>query len=891
VKINTFKILSIIFFLSFSVTIEAQNNGLVRFDVLAQKMERVYRVKLYYNLEWFENRLFQENLTDLPLEECLNIVKRRTELDCLNIQPGTYIFAPAEIQNYSNSTNINGVLLIGELGTHSSATVSGKISDIYTGKPLKGAIVRVEDLNESSITDKDGRYELTIPVGKHSLTLNYAGFEEDQREINVFGNGIVNFEMAEKTIKLKEVVVADKAANLNVISSQMSTIKLNSKTIKELPLFLGVKDIMKGIKLLPGITSTGEFGSGFFVRGGGQDQNLILIEEVPLFNSAHIFGLISALNSDGINNVTLLKSGIPSKYGERVSSVMDIRMGTNPEKIAFKGGIGLMDTRLNFEMPLLNKKASLLIGARTSYSNWLLHKMPDVDLKNSSVSFYDINALFSIKFNPQNKLTLYGYYSDDKYSLSNVYQYHYDNLLGSVQYTHQFNEKFQSTVVVGMSRYRNDMCESDTLEPTSAYKVRSSILYNNAKLDFSWQAHPKNQVNFGLNAVLYNLQPGIMTPYNVLSTVESKFVQKEKGMEMAAYISDNLTLSSRLSAEFGLRFNTYANLGPNNVFVFSPNAARTTGNITDTLTYGNNKIVNWYTMLEPRLSMRFSLDDFSSVKLSYNRMSQFINLISNSTVMSPTDVYKLCSPNVKPVICDQVAFGFFRNFNRNAFEASVELYYKKLQNILEYRDGAELIMNKALEADLLNASGYNYGVEFYLKKNTGRLTGWASYTYSRSMRHTTSPYAADQINQNRYFRSSGDQPHSIVMVGNYHITRRWSVSGTFNYSTGRPVTLPEQKYQYNGKQYIYYSDRNEYRLPDYHRLDVAVTHDETLRLKQPWKGSWTFSILNLYAQKNPYSVFYKATSNVETKFYQKFNLYKMYIIEKPIPTMTYNFTF
>ena len=892
-KRNT-KIISIFLFLALPFSIKAQQSGLVRFDVIASKIESVYHVKLYYDSEWFGDQLFKESLVAFPLEECLAIIKRDTKLNFIKIKSNSYVFVPVEVRNYSYNTNRDGVLLIGDVSNskeNTKATISGKISDVYTGMPLKGAIVSIDELKTFSTTDKDGNYKFTVPVGKYELALNYAGYGEDIRKINVVGNGIVDFEMSKKTIRLKEIVISDKAANLNVVSSQMSTTSLNAKAIKELPLFLGEKDVIKSVKLLPGVQSTGEFGTGFYVRGGGQDQNLIVIEDVPLFNSAHAFGLISAVNSDGVNNVTLIKSGIPAKYGERASSVMDIRMGNNPEHTSFKGGIGLMDTRLNFETPLFNKKVSLLVGGRASYSNRLLHEMPDVDLKNSSVNFYDINALLNIKLDTKNKLMLYGYISDDKYSLNNAYGYHYDNTLGSLQYAHQFSKELTSTFMVGMSRYRNDMCESDTLEPEAAYKYYSSIQYNNAKLDFNWFPNEKHKLDFGMNAILYNLQPGKRVPYGILSEVASKATQKEKAVEMALYISDNINFSSRLNADIGLRLSQYAYLGPNSVLMFDKNTAHTAANITDTLNYANNEIINWQLSFEPRLSMRYTLDGSSSLKFSYNRISQFINLISNSMVMSPTDVYKLSSPNVKPVICNQMAIGYFRNLDNNAFETSVELYYKKLSNILEYRNGAVIILNNSLESDLLNASGYNYGVELSLKKNKGKLTGWVNYTYSRSMRHTTSPYLSDQIDGNKYYPSVGDQPHNFVLVGNLHLTRRWRVSGTFNYSTGKPVTLPELKYDFDGKQYIYYSERNKYRMSDYHRLDIAITHDESLRLKQPWKGSWTFSIINLYAQKNPYSVFYKSFSGIESGFNKSYNLYRMFIIEKPIPTLTYNFTF
>jgi hypothetical protein len=905
VKRNLFHILPIFFLLTFlclSISINAQQNealkrdttSLVSFDILAPKIENANHIKLYFKSEWFANKRFRESLSQLPLDECLIIVKRISELSFIIINTTTYVLVPIEIRNFSNKKNSKGVLIIGDesdFGKYSKATISGKIIDARTGKPLYNARVSIDKLNTNSSTDADGNYKLTIPVGEYDLRLNYSGFEEDNRNVKIGGNGIVDFELSEKTVRLKEVVITDKAVDLNVIRTQMSTIKFNTKVIKELPMFLGEKDIIKSLTLLPGVQSTGEFGTGFFVRGGSSDQNLILVEDVPMFNSSHMFGLSSAINSDGVSSVSLLKAGIPAKYGERASSVMDIRLENNVDQLSVKGGIGLLNSRLNLEVPLFDKKVNLLIGGRSSYSDWLLHALPDADLKKSSASFYDINALLTMRFDSKNSLSLFGYFSNDKFSFSENSPYHYDNTLASARYSHTFNEKLYSNLLLGFSRYRNDISESDTLQPTEAYKISLSTTYNNAKLNFTWLPTDKHSVDFGVNSILYELQPGIMSPLGSISNVKTQTTNPEKALESAAYISDNINFSSKISAEVGLRLTTFADMGPNSVFTFKENAPRTSENIIDTLNYGNNKIIKWYSSLEPRLSLRYSIDELSSLKFSYNRISQFINLISNTAVMAPTDVYKLSSPNVKPLICSQLALGYFRNFNKNALEASVEIYYKKLDNIVEYRDGAQILLNNSLETDLLNASGYNYGIEFYLKKNTGRLTGWASYTYSRSMRHTTSPFEIDQINGNRYYPSTFDKPHNMVINANYHLSRRWRLSGTFNYNTGKPVTLPELKYNFDGRQYIYYSERNKYRLPDYHRLDIAITFDETLRLKQKWKGSWTFSIINLYGQKNPYSVFYKSSTQLESHFYQSFNLYEMFIIERPIPTLTYNFSF
>jgi len=435
------------------------------------------------------------------------------------------------------------------------------------------------------------------------------------------------------------------------------------------------------------------------------------------------------------------------------------------------------------------------------------------------------------------------------------------------------------------------MSESDTLQPKGAYNLNISTSYYCGKLNFSWIPNQKHSIDFGFNSVLYLLKPGTMSPIGSLSSIIKQTSNQEKGLEVAEYISDNINLSSKISTEVGLRMSHFAYLGPNSVYTFKENAPHIAGNISDTLKYGNNEIIKWYSSLEPRVSFRYSIDKLSSVKFNYNRISQFINLISNTEVMAPTDVYKLSNPNIKPLICNQFAIGYFRNFNENAIEASVEIYYKKMDNIIEYRDGATIVMNKTLDADLLNASGNNYGVELYIKKNTGRLTGWLSYTYSRSMRHTTSLFENDQINGNKYFSSSFDIPNNLVINANYHLTRRWRLALIFNYNTGKPITLPELKYNFDGKQYVYYSERNKYRLPDYNRLDLAITFDETLFKKQKWKGSWTLSILNVYGQKNPYSAFYKYDTQPDSKYYRSFNLYNMFIIERPIPTLTYNFSF
>jgi hypothetical protein len=588
-----------------------------------------------------------------------------------------------------------------------------------------------------------------------------------------------------------------------------------------------------------------------------------------------------------VSNVSLIKGGIPAKYGERASSVMDIRFDNNSDKFSLKGGIGLLDSRLNLEVPLANKKIFWQVSARSSYSDWLLHAMPDVDLKQSSAKFYDINSVLSIRLSQKDNLSIFGYFSNDQFSFTPQNPYSYDNTLASVHYKHIFSDKVQANLMAGISRYRNNQSKKDTLQPTAACKFKSSIQYYNTKLNIIWTPNDAHTVEAGINSVLYYVRPGTLTPYDSLSTIQPKTINAEKGIEIAAYLSDSWNISPKVSIDYGARFTQYAYLGPSDVLVFEENAPTTQENIINVQHYGDNAVIKWYPSFEPRLSARYSMDKNSSVKISYNRISQFINLISNTAVMSPSDVYQLSSPNVKPLVCNQIALGYFRNLQNNAIETSVELYYKKLDNIIDYRNGATIFMNSQLDADLLKDKGYSYGAEFFVRKNVGNLTGWISYTYSRSLQHTTSLYPEDQINSNHYYPSSFDRPHNLVVTANYHLSKRWRVSGTFTYRTGHPVTLPEYKYTFQGEQYIYYSDRNKYRLADYNRLDIAITHEENLKLKRNWKGSWTFAIINVYGQQNPYSVYYNTSSNIS----QTFNLYELFIIARPIPTLTYNFSF
>jgi len=853
-------------------------------------------VNIFYKPEWFENKKINSSFADLKLEEALLRVTRLCNLSYIVIDKNSFVFVPFQAAFYqSTASKYSDVLQVGnpdEYGKFTKATLKGKILDGVTGEPLAGATVNVEKLKIATTTDVNGNFSLTLPAGEHTVKLTYIGYEESTRKINLVSDGEASFGIIEKSVKLREVVVTAERAEFNVTGTQMSLVSLNVKNIRELPVSLGEKDIVRSMSLLPGIQTAGEFGAGFYVRGGSSDQNLILIEDVPLFNSSHLFGLTSTVNSDNVSGVTLLKAGIPARYGERASSIMNIRLGTDQsEKFRLTGGIGLLFSRLSFQIPVFNKKASLLIGGRSSYSDWLLHKIPDVDLMNSTVGFYDVNVLYTHRLNPDNKIILFGYYSDDKFAFSKNTNYAYNNIMASARWTHQFGRRLSSSTLAGLSLFDYGVSDLDTLHLPDAYKLRLNTQYYNMKSNFAWLPDDRHSVDFGVNAVLYKLRPGEQLPYGSESLVKPFSVQSEKGLEMAAYISDNFDILPRLSTEIGLRYVQYLSLGPSAVLTYLPGFPRSAKTISDTLHYGNNEISHSYPAIEPRISFRYILDDASSVKWSYNRINQFINLISNNSVISPADTWTLCNTNLRPLTSDQYAIGYFRNFVNNTYEISVEVYYKALKNVIEYKNGAQVFLNTHVETDLLSAGGYGYGIELYARKTSGPLTGWISYTYSRSMLRTAGLSDEEQINNNHYYPSNFDKPHNLVISANYHVSRRWRFSGTFVFNTGRPVTLPELKYTFQGNQLIWFSERNKYRLPDYHRLDIAISFDENLRLKKMWKGSWTLSVINVYGRNNTYSEYYAREDSRIYKSTGRTSFYKLYIIGTPLPTLTYNFVF
>jgi len=762
------------------------------------------------------------------------------------------------------------------------ATLAGSVRNVASGEPIVGAAVYIENPRMGTVTDQFGYYSFTLPRGRHILKLRSIGMKDTQRRIVLYSEGKLDIEMEDDVIALKEVVI-EAEKDVNVSGMQMGQQRVDIKTIRQVPTALGEADLLRVILTLPGVKSVGESSTGLNVRGGATDQNLILYNDATIYNSSHLFGFFSAFNPDIIKSAELYKSGIPSRYGGRLSSVLDVQTRDgNKKKLVGSGGIGLLTGRLMLEGPILKDKTSFIIGGRSTYSDWLLRQLPNSAFQKSRASFYDLNLHVTHDFNEKNTLYLTGYLSSDSFRLNSDTTYQYQNQAATLKWKHIISNKLYSVFTGSYSGYNYRVYSEKN--PVNAYQLDFGIKQSQLKADFNYYPSNRHAVDFGLSSTYYKLSPGNFQPRGNKSLIVPDVVPDEQGIENAVYIGDKFDITDQLSISGGLRYSAYTYLGPKSVFQYVPGQAKTVNTITDTLAYGNNAAIKTYHGPEYRLALRYSLSPTASIKASFNRMRQYIQMLSNTTVISPTDIWKLSDPNIKPQIGDQYALGFYRNNRTNTIETSVEVYYKTMQNRLDYGSGAVLLLNHHIETDVVNAQGLAYGIEFLIKKSTGKLNGWLSYTYARTLLRTTDQSNGETINQGKYYPSNYDKPHDVTMIGNYKINRRFSLSLNFTYSTGRPITLPVAKYTLDGSQRLLFSDRNQYRIPDYYRADFAMNIEGNHKVRKLAHSSWTISVYNLTGRRNVYSVYFKSENGV-------INGYKLSIFGQPIPSITYNFRF
>lgn len=758
------------------------------------------------------------------------------------------------------------------LNAQEKFTISGTITDSSNGEELLGASIWISELSSGGITNEYGFYSLTIPNGSYTLSISYIGYETLIKEISLTESFRLNVNLQPESTSLDEVVVTSERKDGNIKSPQMSATSLEIKEIALVPVVFGEQDVIKTIQLLPGIKSS-EGGGGFFVRGGSADQNLILLDEAPVYNASHLLGFFSVFNSDAIKDLTVYKGHIPAEFGGRASSVLDIQMNNgNNKKFNASGGIGLISSRLTIENPIVKDKGSFMISGRRTYLDLFLKASKDEDVRNSVLYFYDLNAKANYKFGEKDRVFISGYFGRDKFGAGDVFGFDWGNTTATIRWNHLFNDRLFSNTTALFSDYNYDVEISGDEGENNGFNITSGIKDVSLKQDFKYFISPTNSLKFGLNGIYHSFIPGEITP-DANSNINRSELQEKYAWEAAAYVSDDMEISEKLNFNFGLRYSWFAQVGPGDIYTYDED-----GDVETTETFDDGKIVETYGGIEPRAGLTYLLNEESSVKASYGRNRQYLHLVSNSTSGTPIDIWIPSSNNVKPQIADQYALGYYRNFKENAYESSFEVYYKDMQNQVDYRTGAELIFNENVESQLLFGKGWSYGAEFYFKKNIGKLTGWLSYTWSKTEREF------EGIDNGDPYPANWDRTHDLSLVGIYKLNPKWTLSASFVFQTGNAITYPVGKYQVDDEVINLYDTRNDNRLPDYHRMDLGATWQ--LKKTEKFESSLNFSVYNAYGRKNAFLInFQEAENDPNRTEAVKLSLFSF------VPSVTYNFKF
>jgi len=751
-------------------------------------------------------------------------------------------------------------------------TISGTVRSATSGETMGGATVRLQGQAQAfAAANGYGFYSISAVEGKYSLLVTYAGFDPVQVAVDLKKDVSLDIALQLRTTLQAVVVGSNRPNNNAIVSPQMGVEKLSQAQLNKTPVLFGEKDLLRTISLLPGVQSAGEGNTGFYVRGGASDQNLILLDEAPVYNASHLLGFFSTFNGDAIKDVSLYKGGMPAEYGGRLSSVLDVRMldGNNKE-LGVEGGLGLISSRIKIEGPIEQDKGSFLVSARRTYIDLFTRLSKDSVVKGSALYFYDLNLKANYHFGRRNALFLSGYFGHDDIGLKNTFGTNWGNATGTLRFNHLFSNRLFSNTSLIFSNYH---FEAESFLTNDDFRSTLAITDINLKEDLQYTASTDHTIRFGLNIIRHRIAPGDITS-SATSSLNNTSVEKRYGFENALYVSDDWKMSSRVTLLYGLRFSGVALLGPGTFKAYDG-----AGNTISSAVYSSGSIVKTYQHFEPRVSASFRLNDETSLKASYNRNTQNIHLLNNSTTFNPTNLYVLSSNNIQPEIADQVSAGVFRNFAENTYEFSAEVYYKWLQHQIDYKDGANLVANSDVESQLVYGTGRAYGLELYLKKKAGRLNGWVSYTLSR----TEQKFAT--INDGRYFPASYDRPHDLSAVGIFQFNKRWSFSGTFVYASGNAVSYPTGKYPNGGLTTFSYSGRNNYREPANDRLDLSATLEGKQHKK--YHSSWTLSLYNAYGHWDPYTITFRDSKTIPGKT----EAVETSLFPRPVPSATWNFKF
>ncbi len=892
-------------------------------ESMAEALERVEDqsgIHFYFNNDWIDSLAVSGTFSEVTLEELMKEFFEGTTLsfyrydDRIILTNNVLIIDQPEITRaYRPDTSSVSVIEKGlvfsreyfdqadqsdlentafEIGNRNnlvpggSSTIAGYVLNAENDEPVEGALVYVQDPFIAASSDEKGFYSLTLPNGKHQLFVQFVGMKNTVRNVVLFSNGRFDIDMQVDVIALQEVLV-ESDRDINISNVQMGISRIDIEESKNIPIVLGEKDIMKVATTVAGVQTVGEGASGFNVRGGKADQNLIIVNDAPIYNASHFFGFFSVFNSEAVESMEIYKSGIPAKFGGRLSSVFDIQSkSANKEKVAGEGGISPITGRLTLELPLKKDKTSVLLSGRTTYSNWILRRSSNAEFNGNEVSFGDINATIDHEIDDKNHLKITGYYSKDRFKLTSdtlfsFSDFDYSNINAAAKWSHQFNNNFDLKATAILAGYGYNLAFDDS--PPNAFVQDFRIDEKTLDVELNNFIGESHVLNYGAGLKHYKVNPGTKQPLDFMSIVAPQVLQEERGLESYFHFSDQYEFSDRLQLYLGLRYSMFNAFGPQQVFTYEQGRPVSSDSRNDSTSFGRGDIISTYHGPEFRISGRYNLNDNSSVKFSYNKTRQYVHVMTNSAALSPTDTWRLSSPHLLPQISDQLSAGLYRNFFGNRLETSIEGYYKFLENLKDFKTGSEFLLRQYIERDILQGPGKSYGVEFSIKKK-GKLNGWINYSFSRTFIRLDGTDPEEIINGGEYFPTAYDKPHTVNVVSNYKFTRRFSMSFNMTYNTGRPVTVPVAVYNLHGFENIHFSERNKYRIPDYFRIDLGLNLEGNHKIKKLTHSFWSLSIYNLLGRDNPYSVFF----NVEEGRAQG---YQLVVFGDPIPTLSYNFKF
>lgn len=765
--------------------------------------------------------------------------------------------------------------------SQSKVTLSGYIKDAGSGETLIGAAVVVVELGTGTVANPYGFYSLTLAPGEYTVEYRFVGYQTMKEKISLLANLKKDIELKVAADELEEVVVMAIGEDDRISNLEMGVNRLDVKTLQRLPNLLGEVDVIRSIQLLPGVSTVGEGAAGFNVRGGGVDQNLVLLDEAPVYNASHLFGFFSVFNPDAVKDVKLIKGGIPAQYGGRLSSILDVRMREgNNKRFASEGGIGAIFSRLTLEAPIIKDKASFIVAGRRSYADVLARPFLGDNLSGSQFYFYDLTAKVNYNINEKNRIYLSGYFGRDVFSFGDDIAFNWGNATTSFRWNHLFSDRLFSNVTVFYSNYVYSLGFGDRVR--DQFDWNSRIINYSIKPEFTYFLNPRNTLTFGGQTLLYTFEPGNAT---LLSDGEFNdfSLDKKYALESAIYFGNEQTFSNRFSMQYGFRLSHFLYMGPGDAFTFLDVPPNTRRPVTGAETFRSWEPIQAYIEPEPRVSMRYQLNGNSSLKAGYNRMAQYIHLISNGVAASPLDVWTPSSNNIRPQTANQVSLGYFHNFKNNTFETSVEVYYKNFENLVDYIDGADLLLNRFLEGDLLPGIGRAYGAEFYVKKNGGKVNGWISYTIARSERKI------EGINLGEWYPNRFDQAHNLRLIGFWEPGKRWSFSSSFTFLTGTPTTFPTNRFEFQGYIIPHNAEdrRNNVRLPVYHRLDFSATLQGKKKPNKKKEDNWVFSIYNAYGRRNPFAIYFQQNANNPRVTEAE----RLAVVGAIVPSVSYNFKF